>query len=95
MKYLVVVIVLLILTGVSYVVGKKYIENRRKRYWFSFISFDVLFALLSLTAYYMAGTVWYVILLIIALNLVCISFSGWYLFTKIIFRRRNNDYEQL
>jgi len=95
MKYIIVVIVFLILSAAAYAFGNKYIESHRKRYWFNFLTFDALFALSTLAAYYMAGAVWYVILLIIALNMICISFSGWYLFTKIIFRRRNTNYEQL
>jgi len=95
MKYSIVVIVFLILFAVAYALGNKYIESRRKRYWFNFITFDALFALATLAVYYMAGAMWYVILLIITLNIICIYFSGWYLFTRIIFSRRNTNYEQL
>jgi hypothetical protein len=95
MKYFIVLIIFLFLTSTVYAISHKYFDNRRKRCWFNFIAFDTLFALATLAVYYMAGAIWYVILLIIVLNIICIYISGWYLFTRIIFSRRNNNYEQL
>ena len=95
MKYFIVIIIFFCLTFAVYAIGNKYFKTRRKRCWFNFITFDTLFALATLAVYYMAGAIWYVILLIITLNIICIYFSGWYLFTRIIFSRRNTNYEQL
>lgn len=95
MKYLLILIIFLFFVGLTFYFTTKKIDNRRKRFWFQFIIFDLLFALASLCVYYVSEAVWYVTIGIIFLNLICIYLSGWYLFNKVIFIRRNKEYEKL
>lgn len=95
MQYLIIFIVFLILSFLSARIGRKYFEDRRKRTWYQLIIFDALFALATLSVYFLTGIVWYVILAVISLNLLCIYLSARYLFIKVIFSRRNNKYEEI